>query len=229
MVVLAGIARGFTGFVAGLVNVSLLTFLSGPVEAIALSIILGFISSLVMLTKTYRSINWRETLPLSAAVMVTVPVTATLFLSADPSVVKPAIGLLILGCGVALLTGWRYKGPRNGGVSVLVGAISGSIQGFTGSGGPLVVFYFLASSDPAATQRANIAVMVLFVGLAQLPTMSIGGGIEPETWVRALILFPGTILGTWVGMRLFDLAPQRIYQLVAQWALIAIGVALILH
>ena len=229
IVILAGIARGFTGFVAGLVNAALLTFVYGPLEAIAISAVLGLVSSAMLLRKTYDHIKWSETIPLCIAVVVTVPLTAMALLVADASTVKPAIGALIAACGLALILGWRYTGPRNVVASAAVGAVAGGVYGFTGSGGPLMVFYYLASPESVAVQRANIAVTASMMGIILIITLLAGNGISAETFIRAAVLIPGTMIGTWAGTRLFEIASQKIYSMVAQWSLVAIGLALILR
>jgi len=227
IVIFAGVARGFTGFVAGLINVALLTLLYGPVEAIALAGIFGLVSSVLMLRKTVDKIQWREIVPFSFAIIVTLPVSALFLLAADATQVKPVIGLLVIACGLALIAGWKYSGPRNMYAAATVGAVCGGVQGFTGSGGPLMVFYFLASPEPVPVQRANIAAAVSVIGALLVITLLLGGGIDLNTIFRAVVLFPGVVFGTWAGIRLFEIAPQKIFSMVAQWALIAIGLALI--
>lgn len=229
IVILAGIARGFTGFVAGLVNVALLTLLYGPVEAIAISALLGLVSSAMLLRKTTSLIQWKETIPLCVFIAMTTPLGAMLLLFTETSVVKPAIGSLIIACGFALIIGWRYSGPRNVYASAAIGAVCGGVTGFTGSGGPLMVFYFLASPEPVPVQRANIAVAVTVLTLFVIVSLLLGGGIGLETIVRGAVLVPGTIFGTWAGIRLYELAPQKIYRIVAQWSLVAIGLILFIR
>ncbi len=228
IVILAGIARGFTGFAAGLINVALLTLLFGPVEAIMLSSIFALISSLMLLRKTYEAVNWQETAPLSLAMAAVTPFGTMLLMVAQPSLVKPFIGAFVVGCGLLLVIGWRYSGPRNVYVSALVGAVTGGVTGFTGAGGPLSVFYFLASPDSVVTKRANIAVAVLAFAVVIDITLFIGGVLDLETMVRAGLLFPGTVLGTWFGMWLFEIVPSRIYTAIANWTLVVIGLSVLL-
>ena len=133
IVITAGIARGFTGFVAGLVNVALLALLYGPVEAIALMGLSGIISSIMLLRKTVDKVQWDEAIPLGIAIVVATPVGVTLLLLTDPSLVKPAIGALVVVCGISLVAGWSYSGPRNAYVASAVGAVCGGVTGFTGS------------------------------------------------------------------------------------------------
>lgn len=228
IVILAGITRGFTGFAAGLVNIALLTLLYGPVEAIGLASLFGIISSLMLLRKTAHQINWSDTAPLCAAIVVTTPLGAMLLFVAETTFVKPTIGAFIIASGLALFFGWKYSGPRNGYAATAVGAACGGLFGFAGSGGPLMVFYYLATPEPAPVQRANIAATVTVLSVIMVLSLLYGGGIGLETFLRAALLVPGTIIGTWVGMRLFEIAPQKLYRTVAQIVLIAIGFMLIL-
>ncbi len=227
IVITAGVARGFTGFVAGLVTVALLTVLYGPVEAIALSAVLGFISSTMLLRGTMNQVQWDEAVPLSIASAVTVPLGAILLLVAEPSVVKPFIGALVIAGGASLIADWQYSGPRNRIAAAAVGAVCGGVTGFTGSGGPLMVFYFLASPAPVSMQRANISAAVIVITVVMMISLLVGGGMGWDSFLRAAFLFPGTMFGTWAGIRLFEIAPQKVYQRVAQWALIAIGLTVL--
>lgn len=225
IVILAGIARGFTGFAAGLVNVALLTLLYGPLEAIIMSALLAAVSSTMMLRGALEQVQWREAGPVSIAIAVGSPIGAALLLVADPTVVKPFIGAFVIASGLWLIAGWRYPGPRNRTAALANGFACGVATGFTGCGGPISVFYFLASNDPTPVQRANIAVAVAILVAALLISLAVGGAVGWDSVVRALLLFPGTVLGTWIGMRLFVLAPQKVYQHVTQWVLVAIGLS----
>ncbi len=227
IVITAGVARGFTGFVSGLVNVALLTVLYGPVEAIALSALFGFVSSTMLLRGTIDKVQWGEAVPLSIFAAVTAPLGAILLLVAEPSVVKPFIGALVIVGGASLIAGWKYSGPRNKIASAAVGVVCGGVTGFTGSGGPLMVFYFLASPEPVSIQRANISAAVFVITIVMTLSLLIGGGMGWDSLLRAAFLYPGTMFGTWAGIRLFEIAPQKVYQRVAQWALIAIGLTVL--
>jgi uncharacterized membrane protein YfcA len=92
-----------------------------------------------------------------------------------------------------------------------------------------MVFYYLASPESVAVQRANIAVTASMMGIILIITLLAGNGISAETFIRAAVLIPGTMIGTWAGTRLFEIASQKIYSMVAQWSLVAIGLALILR
>jgi len=228
IVILAGIARGFTGFAAGLVNVGLLTLLFGPLEAIRLSSVFALISSVMILQKTLHTVNWKEAGPLSLATGAMTPLGATLLLVTHPGHVKPVIGAFVVGCGLLLVYGWRYRGPRNIYVSTIIGAITGAVTGFTGAGGPLTVFYFLAAPEPVVTKRANISLAVFAFAIVITITLYLNGAFGVESMVRAALLFPGTVLGTWIGMRLFEIVPSNIYGIIANWTLVVIGLSVLL-
>ena len=152
IVIVAGITRGFTGFAAGLVNIALLTLLYGPVEAIGLASLFGIISSIMLLRRTAHHINWRDTGPLCAAIVVTTPLGAMLLFVAAATFVKPVIGALIIASSLALFFGWQYRGPRNAYAASAVGALCGGLFGFAGSGGPS---WFFTISPRRSPLRCN--------------------------------------------------------------------------
>ena len=60
-----------------------------------------------------------------------------------------------------------------------------------------------------------------------LVALAIGAGIELEVLGRSALLFPVSMIGTWLGARAFAVAPHAIYRRVATGLLFAIGLAVI--
>ena len=90
------------------------------------------------------------------------------------------------------------------------------------------MFYFLAASDSVVTKRANISVAVFAFAIVIGVTLYLNGAFGLESVVRAGLLFPGTVFGTWIGMRLFEIVPGTVYSMVANWTLVVIGFAVLL-
>ena len=67
--------------------------------------------------------------------------------------------------------------------------------------------------------------MLIVVALASI---SIAGGFTADTLLRAVILIPVYVIGTWSGAKLFGLAPKAYFRQVALWLLIATGIGVFL-
>ena len=60
-----------------------------------------------------------------------------------------------------------------------------------------------------------------------LAALAVGAGIDLDVLWRAALLFPVSILGTWLGARGFAVVPHAIYRRAATGLLFLIGLAVI--
>jgi hypothetical protein len=61
--------------------------------------------------------------------------------------------------------------------------------------------------------------------LMSLASIIIAGGFTTAALLRAVILIPAYIAGTWSGTKLFSLAPKAYFRRIASWLLVATGIA----
>ncbi len=226
--VVSGIIHGYTGFGAALLMVPLFALIFGPVEAIAIAIIMGLFGSVQLYPRAARDACWRELLPVCLAIAVFTPVGVAFLFSLDEAVVRDVIGACVLLAALILLSGWTYKGPRGAAAGVVAGGLAGGITGAAGVGGPALALYFLSAPAPAAEQRANIVISVAAVLVMTLLSLVVAGGVAHEILLRAVIMIPIYVLGTWSGSRLFVIAPQAYFRRIALWLLVATGIGVIL-
>src|SRR5258708_30577724 len=107
--------------------------------------------------------------------------------------------------------GWGWTGMRGASPSAVVGTISGARRATTSVGGPPVLLYMLSSDDSPATVRAN-AITYYFATQILLLALMFGVGIVgTAALLRAAVLFPFMLAGSWVGVPLFRGADSRLY------------------
>lgn len=221
---LNGVVHGYTGFGGALLMVPLLTFLFGPVKAIAIVGIIIIFGSVQLYPWAARRAQWRELLPIFIGIAMATPIGIYFLFTVDPILIRRSMGAFILIFALILMSGWVYRGPRGIGPSTFVGVLSGGITGLSGVGGPPLALYYLASLQPVETQRANIMVSVAFLTLTMLTLVALGGAFSENVVLRALILTPAYMIGVWGGTKLFALVPKDYFRAIALWLLVAIGI-----
>lgn len=226
-IILAAVVRGYTGSGGGLVNVPILTLLYGPIEAFALTTLVGIIGYLQLGPRALRLANRAELAPVCLAILVGGPLGVLLLFLTDPALVRRFIGLMVLIGAVLLTTGWTYRGRRGPMVGAAVGLLIGWGTGFAGSGAPIALAYFLATDESARVKRANIVVAMTVVTALVLGSIAVGGGVGWDTLARGFVLVPVSWLGTRLGWRIFEAAPQAIYRHVCTGLLYVIGVVVL--
>ena len=120
-------------------------------------------------------------MPIIVAACVTVPLGGYVLLHADPVVLRRIIAGLVLVFALVLLTGVRYKGAHNRSSAVALGAVSGTLLGATGIGGPPVILYLLSGPDPVAVTRATLTLFVVLISIAGLTMLGFNGLLNRES------------------------------------------------
>ncbi len=221
--VAAGLMRGFAGVGSGMLMAPIFVLLFGPVETVAMIVIMEIVVTAQLMPSVYREIEWQVIAPMGAMAALLLPLGSWLLVSLDPEVIGRAMALIVLGFSILLLTGWRYDGPKRLPASLGVGMISGVLMASTSLGNPPVMLYLLSSRDGSVRNRANFtgyfAVTLLALNLWMLAVGLIGWPAA----LRALMLLPLFMAAAWLGSRLFRKSSEQLYRRVALGLLICVG------
>lgn len=221
----AGLARGFSGFGAALIFIPLASAALGPRAAAALLLIVDNLTTLPLIPPAWRVAARREIAVMAAGALVGAPFGAALLLNLDPVPLRWGMCVLVVAMLALLASGWRYRGKPWLGLSVAVGAVSGFCSGAAQMGGPPVVAYWLGGAIPAIRVRANIVLFFAATGLISAMVYGIGGLFSIRLLLVAALMAPIYGFGVWAGSRLFGLASEANFRR-ACFALIALAALL---
>jgi uncharacterized membrane protein YfcA len=222
---LAGLVRGFSGFGAALILSPGFTLVMATADAVAMTILLNTATVTQLLIPALRQTRWREVAPMGIAAMVVIPFGSLLLTSLDGALVRRVIGAIVLGFSVALLAGWRYRGPRTLAANLIVGGLGGLLTGVAAVGGPPIILYFLSGDRPMAENRAGFISFFAFTQLAAVPSFLWQGLVTWELLWRTALLAPVYLIATQAGARLFGRASERLAHRLALGLLVVIGLA----
>jgi len=96
VVYFSGIIRGYTGFGSALLTVPALAILFGPVQAVAIEILIEIPVSIGLLPKAMKSFEKKTVLPILLTFVIFVPLGTFLLILIDPNIVKIVISLFVL-------------------------------------------------------------------------------------------------------------------------------------
>jgi len=215
VVTLAAVVRGFSGFGSALILTPALSTIYQPEQAVPLVIVVEAVLSVQMLPLGWKGAERREVAFLSIMAVVAIPLGTWALIAIDPATMRWAISVGILVFLVALLAGWRRKGqPSRLGIAA-TGLVAGALNGAAGIPGPPILLYYLGGGTTAKQLRANVILFFFVLDCITLPWMAIQGLITQEILLIAALLLPTAILGVVLGVRLFPLASERLFRLVA--------------
>jgi uncharacterized membrane protein YfcA len=213
--VLAGLVRGFSGFGSALVYVPLMSALYGPRIAAPSMAVIDVLAAVTFVSTVWRQAAWREVLPLAVSALVAAQFGSLILKYADPILLRWLITILVLAVVAVLASGWRYQGRPILVVTLAVGALSGLLGSAVQMAGPPVIVYWLGSAGEAAIVRANFVTYFAALAAGLGITYSIKGLLTSEATALALLIGPLQIASQHVGARLFPLASDRTYRILA--------------
>ena len=220
----AGFMRGFVGVGSGMLMAPVFAIMFGPLETVAMIILMELVVTVQLLPSVRRLVEWRVVVPMGLAAAVFMPVGTWLLLTVDAESMARGIAAVVLVFVLLLMTGWRYQGPKRLGFTLGVGTLSGALMAATSLGNPPVMLYLLSSSDSAATNRANFTGYFCITLVTLLILMLIRDLILLPAVIRAALLLPVFATAAWFGARYFRRANDRIYRQVALGLLLLVAV-----
>ena len=219
----AGLMRGFAGVGSGMLMAPVFAILFGPVQTVAIIILMEVVVTAQLLPGVRREIDWKVVAPMGVAAAIFMPAGSWLLVSLDPELLVRGIAIVVIVFSLVLMVGWRYEGEKKLWASAGVGAISGVLIASTSLGNPPVMVYLLSGRDAAATNRANFTGYFAVTLVALIAMMALVGLIDRNAIVTAAMLLPVFMLGAWVGSRLFRKSSEALYRRVALGLLFCVG------
>lgn len=224
----AGVIMGFGGFGSGLVLMPLLTLIYSPTHAVAIQMVLVTVVGVALMPNAISSTRWREAAPMLLTACLVMPFGSYVLQTADPGVVRRAIGIIVLVLAAIQLRGAAYSGPRNAITATVAGAVTGIANGAVGLGGLVVGLYTVSSRDPAAMQRANIIVVGSSVAAVNLVILALSGVYVPDLLAKIAILMVPYGLTAWCGAKFFRITPGEWYRRIVLTLVMALGIVTLL-
>lgn len=224
-VLVAGMARGFSGFGAALIFVPLAAALVGPKMASPILLVIDTFSAAGLLPDAIRKADKKDVGAMSIGAAVAVPVGVALLVHADPILVRWVISVTAFLFLILLMSGWRYRGRPSAPLAAGVGVIAGVYSGAAQLGGPPVVAYWLGGVNSISTVRANIvfyfAISSIFTAISYFYADLLTVGV----FALALLCGPIYAVGLFFGAKSFRFASEQVFRRVCY---LLIGLAAII-
>jgi hypothetical protein len=203
---IAGLARGFSGFGAALIFVPLASAITSPQMAAPLLLVVDGVVAAPLIPAAWRRADRTEVAVMAIGAAAGIPAGVWALTHLPPLTLRWIIVGLALIMVLLLASGWRYRGTPAKPVTAIVGALSGIFSGVAQIGGPPVVSYWLGGQAPPETIRANI--ILFFAASAVIALVFYGQSrlLGLDILILALLIGPGYGLGLWLGSRMFGWA-----------------------
>ena len=205
-----GFVSGLAGFGTALMALGIWLYVLPPSTAVPLVLICSVVAQTATLPSMWKSFDLTLVWPFLIGGLLGVPIGTMLVAHADPNVFKLTVGILLLVFPTALYFSAPMAFELGGRIADgIVGFIGGILGGLAGLSGPPPILWASVRGWGKDERRGVFQTFnwtVLFVALC-LQTAS--GLVAREVIWLAALAFPGTVLGSWIGARLYHALSDR--------------------
>ena len=231
-VIFAGISKGGFGSGAAFASAAILALVLEPGSALGIMLPILMLIDVTSLPAYWRRWSWRDARLLILSGLPGVILGALFYDWADPDAIRFLIGLVAVGFVVwqaALKAGWITLGQRP--MGPVAGSAAGVTLGFTSfvshAGGPAAAVYLLGRKLDKTTFQATTVLTFWAINLSKSGIYAGMGIFTRDTLLLDLALAPFAVLGTWIGIRVHTLVPERVFFGITYVLLTVTGVKLI--
>lgn len=226
-----GFVSGLTGFGTALMALGVWLYVLPPSLAVPLVLVCSVIAQTATLPSMWRTFDLGLIWPFIVGGLAGVPVGTLLIAHADPQIFNLSVGVLLLVFPTALYFQRRPMAFRFGGkpADAGIGFAGGILGGLAGLSGPLPILWASVRGWGKEERRGVFQVFNWTVLLAALCLQVAAGLVKPEVVWLTLLAFPGTILGAWLGARIYHALSDRNFRDLVLGLLLLSGVGLIWH
>ncbi|MBQ2649846.1 sulfite exporter TauE/SafE family protein [Achromobacter dolens] len=225
-----GLVSGLTGFGTGLTALPIWLLTLPPALASPLVILCSVVSQVQTLPSIWHAIDLRRTAPFVAGGLLGVPVGVAILPHVPPRLFQGGLGLLLMTLCTVLLLNGHYRLPRTSRLADgLVGLGGGLLGGIAGLSGPLPTLWAGLQGWSKDERRAVFQSFNLSILAVALVSQAVSGYLTGEVMSLAWRALPGTLVGAWLGRRLYHRVNVEVFNRIVLLVLLIAGIHMLIQ
>jgi uncharacterized membrane protein YfcA len=224
-----GLVNGLTGFGTALTGLPVWLQAVEPLVAAQLASACSVLGHLTTFPALWSAIDWRRLAPMLAAGIVGVPIGTLVLPLVSLSAFKLGVGLVLAGyCTFMLLAPGTLRIAAGGrGPEVVIGFAGGVLGGLAAVSGVLPTVWASLAGWPKDQRRIFFQAFNFTVLTAMLAASVASGLVGLNTVIALGVAAPGTLIGAWLGLRLYRRLDDRRFDRVVLVVLLVAGLVLV--
>jgi len=200
-----GFVSGLAGFGTALMALGIWLYVLPPAIAVPLVLICSVIAQISTLPSIWKTVDFSIVWPFLIGGLIGVPLGTMLIAHADPKVFKLTVGVFLLVFPTALYFQRKEMAVTFGGkaADAAIGLAGGILGGLAGLSGPLPILWASIRGWTKEQRRGIFQIFNFSVLATSLLLQIVTGFVKPDVFGLALIAFPGTVIGAWLGARTY--------------------------
>ncbi len=223
------LAAGLAGFAFSAISGAMLFHWLAPIEAVPLLLACSITTQMLSIVTLWRTMRWRQCLPYLVGGFAGIPVGAMLLAGVSPHAFALCFGaFLICYSGYMLLRPCFVIQAGGRFAEVAAGFAGGITGGATAFPGAIPTIWCNARGLSKNEQRGIVQPFILLMQIATLIYFSKLGIFATATWKTFFWCVPAVIVGTSLGLQLFNRIDDGKFRRVVLQFLLISGAILVL-
>lgn len=224
-ILVASIVHGIAGFGLAQVSMGIMPLFREAASAAIIFSMVAVVSNFRVWWSVKEHFDWKDWLKPVIGLALGLPIGLYVFDRLNKGQVKIAIGIVLLIAVVFIILGKQtsilsslFKGKDYSGgyvLAILAGLIAGILAGAVAIPGPPMILYgtFMVATGNWDGKKMKATFTAFFgtVMLYRVASTAIQGNITGGLVIQALIAVPAMLIGVFIGIKIFDKIPQRIF------------------
>ena len=225
----AAFVIGAIGFGFGLTTSPILLLVLDPQTVVVVINVVAIIAFSLVLVETREHLRNRELAPMAVAAVLGTPIGVFALSTLDASVLRIAIGglVLVLTAMVVFNAEWKVPYPRISGPAL--GFISSASTTGLAIGGPILVLFFLGRRMDRQNVRASMAFFFTIMYVTAAIGYAIQGLFTSERLVLIVAAAPMVAIGYWIAMKLTGRMNEGVFRTAVIGVVVISSIAVIVR
>ena len=223
-VFIASIIRGFNGFGFSATCISGFSFILPAIEIVPIILILEVLISIFMAPYVWNKIDWNFVFKILIGIAIGSPIGLFLLKYFSPETTHLYVCIIIIFFSILLMRGYSNKKIYNIKSKIVVGVISGTLNGLTTLGGMPVALFLLITSIHPTVIRGSLAALFFLTDVYAFILSFFAGIVDMTTIYRTLPLVIILPIGVYIGDKFFVKSKEALYRKVVFKFLIVISI-----
>ncbi len=224
-----GFVNGLTGFGTALTGLPIWLQAVEPLIAAQLASACSVLGHISTFPSIWGAVDWRRLAPTVCAGLVGVPIGTLVLPLVSLSAFKLGVGVVLAAyCSFMLLAAGRARiAAESRGIEVAVGFAGGVLGGLAALSGLLPTVWASLQGWSKDQRRIFFQVFNFTVLTAMLVTSVASGLVGLGSVVALCVAAPGTLIGAWLGLRVYRRLDDVRFDRIVLVALLLSGLALV--
>jgi uncharacterized membrane protein YfcA len=204
------LAAGLAGFAFSAIAGAMLFHRLAPIEAVPLLLACSITTQLLSITRLRGTMQWRLCIPYVIGGIGGIPIGATLLQGFSPHTFAAGFGIFLSCYSTYMLLRPPFMFNGGGRIAELAAGFAGGVTGgATAMPGAIPTIWCNLKGLSKLQQRAIVQPFILLMQIATMAYFSKLGILVSTTWTTYLWCVPVVVVGTFLGLWLFERIDDR--------------------